>query len=59
MEKTCDLDKLYERKHPRDCLPIEECKQCLFNILCNDYIIHEESWPASRKTVSGSPIQQW
>ena len=43
MEKTCNLDKLYERKHPRGWLPIEKCKECLFNVLCNDYIIYEES----------------
>ena len=55
MDTTCDLDKLYERKHPRDCLPIEECKQCLFNILCNDYIIHEES-KSPKKDAVKSPI---
>ena len=43
MDKTCNPDKLYERKHPRNSLPLSECKQCLFNILCNDYIIYEES----------------
>ena len=43
MDKNCDLDKLYERKHPRESMPLKECAECLFNVLCNDYIIHEES----------------
>lgn len=42
MDKTCDLDKLYERKHPRESMPLKECAECLFSVLCNDYLIHEE-----------------
>lgn len=55
MDKLCNPDNLYERKFDRDKLPLSECAECLFNVLCNDYIIHEESWPASRKTVSSDP----
>ena len=43
MDKTCNPDKLYERKHPRESMPLKECRECLFNVLCNDYIIYEES----------------
>ena len=43
MDKTCNPDKLYERKHPRESMPLKECAECLFNVLCNDYIIYEES----------------
>ena len=43
MDKTCDITKLEERQHPRDWLPLFECKQCIFSVLCNDYLIHEES----------------
>ena len=41
MDKTCNPDKLYERKFDRSQIPLDSCKECLFNVLCNDYIIHE------------------
>lgn len=41
MDKTCNPDKLYERKHPRESMPLKECAECLFNVLCNDYTIYE------------------
>lgn len=43
MDKTCNPEQLYERKHPRDSMPLKECAECLFNVLCNDFIIYEES----------------
>ena len=43
MDKTCNPEQLYERKFERGELPIKSCVECLFNVLCNDYIIHEES----------------
>ena len=41
MDKTCNPEKLYERKHPRESMPLKECAECLFNVLCNDYTIYE------------------
>jgi len=46
MDKLCNPDNLYERKFDRDKLPIQECRECLFNILCNDYIIYGEQSPS-------------
>ena len=43
MDKNCNPELLEERKWERGKLPLKECAECLFNVLCNDYIIHEES----------------
>lgn len=42
MDERCDPEKLYERKFPNRDLPLEECKQCLFNIICLDYSTYDE-----------------
>ena len=43
MDKTCDLEQLYERKFPKNELPLKKCRECLFNVLCLDYSTYEES----------------
>ena len=43
MDKNCNPDKLYERKHPRESMPLKKCAECLFNVLCLDYSTYEES----------------
>jgi hypothetical protein len=42
MDKTCNPEQLYERKFPKNELPIEKCRECLFNVLCLDYSTYEE-----------------
>ena len=43
MNEKCNPELLEERKFERGELPLKECRECLFNVLCNDYIIYEES----------------
>ena len=43
MDKNCNPDKLYERKHPRESMQLKKCAECLFNVLCLDYSTYEES----------------
>jgi len=43
MDNNCNIDDLEIRKYPRGELPLDSCRECLFNVLCNDYIIYEES----------------
>ena len=43
MDEKCCIDALEERKFPRGQLPLDSCRECLFNILCVDYTIYEES----------------
>ena len=41
MHPDCNPELLEERKWERDKLPLKECAECLFNVLCTDYIIYE------------------
>ena len=43
MHIDCNPELLEERKWERGKLPLDECKCCLFNTLCLDYSIYEES----------------
>jgi hypothetical protein len=43
MDKTCNPEQLYERKFPKNELPLKKCAECLFNVLCLDYSTYEES----------------
>lgn len=51
MDKTCNPDKLYERKHPRESMPLKECAECLFNVICLDYSTYDpdEDYEESKK----------
>jgi hypothetical protein len=42
MDKTCNPEQLYERKFPKNELPLKKCAECLFNVLCLDYSTYEE-----------------
>lgn len=52
MDKTCDLDKLYERKFPKRDLPLSECVSCLFNVLCLDYSTYDKEMDSLEKSES-------
>ena len=43
MHPDCNPEQLEERKWEGGELPIQSCVECLFNVLCTDYIIYEES----------------
>lgn len=50
MDKTCNPEQLYERKFPKNELPLKKCAECLFNVLCLDYSTHEEdNWIGRRE----------
>ena len=42
MDKTCNPEQLYERKFPKNELPLKKCAECLFNVLCLDYSTYDE-----------------
>ena len=42
MNENCKLEDLNERKFSKKDLSINDCKECLFNILCLDYTHHDE-----------------
>ena len=48
MDEKCNPELLEERKFERGELPLESCKECLFNVLCADYLIYEE-WKSDKK----------
>ena len=43
MHKECNPENIEKRKFSRKDLPLEECRECLFNAICLDYSIYEES----------------
>ena len=43
MHERCNPENIEERKFSRKELPIKECRECLFNAICLDYSIYEES----------------
>lgn len=50
MHPDCNPELLEERKWERGDLPLSSCRECLFNVLCTDYIIYEESnWIGRRE----------
>lgn len=49
MDKTCNPEQLYERKFPKNELPIEKCRECLFNVICLDYSTYEEDNKIKKK----------
>lgn len=48
MNEKCNPELLEVRKWERWELPLESCKECLFNVLCADYLIYEE-WKSDKK----------
>lgn len=41
MDNNCNVDDLEIRKYPEGDLPLDSCRECLFNVLCLDYSTYE------------------
>ena len=54
MHPDCNPELLEERKWERDKLPIQSCAECLFNVLCTDYIIHESEEKNQKEEKEGT-----
>lgn len=42
MNEKCKLEDLNEKKFSKRDIPIKDCRECLFNVICLDYTTYDE-----------------